>query len=275
MGTAAWSKAMDTSLPCVSILLLLGTYVRPQWTAVQDSGMVEFIQGYPTTVTSGQHCSWANLQQRVKRVEVGNGFNIYFNYDTCPNGPDPHNLSCVRKGLRTDNLQIHPCCNGYSSTLPNCQRLVYGMQEPADYPENISQNSGNQRQSLNSINGTDNSYGACFFSGYVFHGQPLKVFPNHVGKLVNHKRNVRTIQECIEECRRKRLCGWFNWMDNTSTDMNLRNTCWLKKGRGNPNPTWKTGAFTGNRNASWQCTPWLWTYNKANGHDLFWYPVIM
>ena len=135
--------------------------------------------------------------------------------------------------------------------------------------------SGNQRQSLNSINGTDNSYGACFFSGYVFHGQPLKVFPNHVGKLVNHKRNVRTIQECIEECRRKRLCGWFNWMDNTNTDMNLRNTCWLKKGRGNPNPTWKTRAFTGNRNASWQCTPWLWTYNKANGHDLFWYPVIM
>merc|ERR1711937_809612 len=83
--------------------------------------------------THQPHCLWDNLEQRVRRVPVGEGFNIFFNYTSCPHGPDPSDMSCVRKGLRGDNLHFHPCCSQQGTSLPHCQQLERGAVAPVMY----------------------------------------------------------------------------------------------------------------------------------------------
>ena len=125
--TVVWRKVMAASVLWILVLHVIVSNVQAGWEQAQDNGRQQVVWGVQPPISGRQqaqsHCLWEDLQQRFKRDNLGNGFNIFFNYATCPNGPDPFDLSCVRKGQRRDSLQFHPCCGGYSTTLPNCQEL--------------------------------------------------------------------------------------------------------------------------------------------------------
>ena len=111
--------------------------------------------------------------------------------------------------------------------------------------------------------------GVCYEKGYVNVGSPLNVY--HNGKRdVNVKQNIPTVEDCIEECRKWDDCKWFNWV----SEGNLRNTCWLKTGRGNRKSSAGHGqSYTGHRDSSEECpgrgmfTPILYQTGPAEEHN--------
>ena len=88
----------------------------------------------------------------------------------------------------------------------------------------------------------------CITRGFHFSGYPLKVFKNGTS---NSKRNVNSIEECMQLCKRYVSCSWFNWIDG-SGQRGLKNTCWLKRGKGRKGAV--QGGFTGPGDSSVLCS---------------------
>ena len=79
-------------------------------------------------------------------------------------------------------------------------------------------------------------------------GEPLNVFWSQVvGKMVNYRNSISTIEDCIALCKQYQHCQWWNFNLETSI-------CRLKRGQGNPKrEVYDQNRITGHRDSIDQC----------------------
>ena len=86
----------------------------------------------------------------------------------------------------------------------------------------------------------------CYEREYHYIGNPLNVIRGS-----NKIHNIRSLEDCLNACKRYPQCKWVNWDGEEAAEPN---TCWLKESRGdNYKKKPRQGGFTGHRNSIEDC----------------------